>query len=203
MIDHLIYAHPDLDLGVAEVGSRFGIVAAGGGRHLGRGTHNRLLALGPRTYLEIIAPDPGQPEPPGPRPYGVEGISRGTLVGWALAVEDIDSARADALARGFDPGQVVDGHREDSSGRLLRWRATANAQVAGVIPFLISWGSTPHPAADAPQGLRLKALRVECPEPTKVSGALAAMGAEVQVLHAPSPALVALIDGPTGERELR
>jgi len=74
-IDHLVYAAPDLDAAVAAVERRFGVRAAGGGQHVGQGTHNRLLALGPATYLEIVAPDPHQPEPPGPRPYGVDGVT--------------------------------------------------------------------------------------------------------------------------------
>lgn len=203
LIDHLIYAHPDLDAAVAAIHRRFGVEASGGGNHPSRGTHNKLLALGPRTYLELIAPDPSQPAPATPRPYGVEGITQGGLVGWVIAVEDIEAARTYARSHGFDPGPVMDGHREEATGRLLHWRATANAQVAGVIPFLINWGDTRHPAVDAPVGLTLRSLSVEHPRPTEIRTALAAMGAEVEVRRAPRPALVARIDGPHGDGELR
>ena len=203
LIDHLIYAHPDLDTAVAAIHRHFGVEASRGGKHPGRGTHNMLLALGPRTYLELIAPDPSQPAPATPRPYGVEGITRGGLVGWAIAVEDIEAARTYASSHGFDPGRVIDGHREDATGSLLHWRVTANAQVAGVIPFLINWGDTPHPAVDAPVGLTLRSLSVEHPRPTEIRTALASMGADVEVRRAPRPALVARIAGPHGDRELR
>jgi hypothetical protein len=203
LIDHLIYAHPDLDAAVATLHRRFGVEATGGGQHPGRGTHNKLLALGPRTYLELIARDPSQLEPSTPRPYGVEGIRHGGLVGWAVAVEDIEAARGNARSHGFDPGPVIDGHRKDATGRLLHWRATANAEVAGLIPFLISWGDVPHPAVDAPQGLRLTHLLVEHPRPTQIRTALAAMGVDVEVRRAPRPALVARIGSPNGEIELR
>jgi len=141
----------------------------------------KLLALGSRTYLELVAPDPSQPAPATPRPYGVEGITQGGLIGWAIAAEDIEAARTYARSHGFDPGPVVDGHREDATGRLLHWRATANAQVAGLIPFLIDWGDTRHPAVDAPAGLTLRSLSVEHPRPTEIRTALSATGADVEV----------------------
>jgi Glyoxalase-like domain len=203
VIDHVIYAHPDLDAAVAYLANRFGVLATGGGRHPARGTHNKLLALGARTYLEVIAPDPDQPEPDEPRPYGVEGISRGGLVGWALAVDDIDAAVANARAMGVDPGGVLDGHRVDTSGSLLSWRLTSNALTAGVTPFLICWGAAAHPAVTAAPGLGLKSIHIEHPDPGSIREVLAALGADVDVRGAPTPALVARIAGPLGEKELR
>jgi hypothetical protein len=162
-----------------------------------------VLGLGPRTYLEIIAPDPMQPEPSEPRPYGVEGITRGQLVGWALACEDIEGAVERARSRGFDPGEVVDGQRVSPTGALLQWRVTGNAQTAGLVPFLINWGDTSHPAVDAAPGLVLFSMHLEHPEPRLLATALEAVGADVDIIQASEPALVARIGGPRGDQELR
>lgn len=203
LIDHIIYAHPHLDVAVSGLEERFGVVASDGGQHPGQGTHNKILALGPRTYLEVIAPDPSQPEPASPRPYGVENVSGGKLVGWALACGDIETAVVNARSRGFDPGDVIDGQRLNSHGALLRWRLTANALSAGMVPFLISWGDTPHPASGAPPGLVLTDLYVEHPKPQALAAAFAALDTDVEIRDAPTPALVARIVGPRGELELR
>jgi Glyoxalase-like domain len=203
-IDHLIFAAPDLEDGVREIMDRFGVRAAGGGQHLGQGTHNKLLALGPRTYLEIIAPDPAQPEPSQPRPYGVNGVTTTRLVGWAIACDDIVAARGEARAAGFDPGGVIDGYRGTPEGTMLRWQATSNARTAGVIPFLISWGnSTTHPAASAPPGLQLESLHIEHPEPESIVRALRALGSNVDVVDADQIAIVARVTGAIGGYELR
>jgi hypothetical protein len=46
------------------------------------------------------------------------------VVGWALATDDIAAAPTTARAKGFDPGDVVDGHGVTPTGRLLHWRLT-------------------------------------------------------------------------------
>jgi hypothetical protein len=203
LIDHIIYAAPDLDAATVEIEQRFGVRAAGGGQHLGQGTHNRLLALGPRSYLEIIAPDPEQHEPAAPRPYGVDGVTSGRLAGWALGCTDIDEALATARANGFDPGDVIDGRRLTDTGTLLTWRLTSNALTGGLIPFLISWGETRHPASTAPGGLVLESLQIEHPDPPDLLRPLVALGAQIEVRPAPTSALVALISGPHGSDQLR
>lgn len=203
LVDHLIYAAPDLAAAVADLEGRLGIRAHAGGKHIGLGTHNAVLALGPRTYLEIIAPDPDQPEPPVPRPFGIEGRTSGKLVGWALACDDIDRTVAEACSHGYDPGEVVDGHRVGPEGTVLRWRAAGSDLADDLVPFLICWGGTEHPARSAPHGLILKSVEIEHPDPPSLAPLLMALGANVEVRRGQAPALVAYLSGPNGSKVLR
>jgi Glyoxalase-like domain len=203
LVDHLIYATPDLRAAVAELEGQFGIRARAGGKHVGVGTHNALLALGSRTYLEIIAPDPDQPEPPVPRPFGIGSVNRGRLVGWALACDNIDRAVAEARGHGYDPGEIVDGHRVGPEGTVLRWRTAIGELADDLVPFLICWGDTEHPARSAPHGLILNSIEIEHPDPPSLAPALMALGANVEVRQGQAPALVAHLSGPNGSKVLR
>jgi len=109
--DHLVYAVPDLAAAVEQIAADWGVRPDWGGQHP-NGTHNALLALGPHTYLEIIAPDPQQPTPSQPRSFGIDerpGETR--LVTWAASTTDLDATLAAALAQGYDAGEVMDGSR--------------------------------------------------------------------------------------------
>ena len=88
-------------------------------------------------------------------------------------------------------------------GTVLRWRATGSAAAGDLIPFLISWGDTEHPARSAPQGLTLRSFQIEHPDPASLTPALMALGASIEVTSAAAPALVATLSGPAGIKILR
>lgn len=203
-LDHLVYAAPDLEAAVNELAARTGVRSTPGGRHVGLGTHNALLALGPDTYLEIIAPDPTQPPPAMPRPFGLDRLAAPRLLTWALKAPDIDAHVAAARAAAYDPGVVMSMRRTRPDGVRLAWRLTLTPRLAGdgLVPFLIDWGTTPHPAGGAPAGCVLTELRAEHPEPEVIRPLLKAVNADLSLSRGPTPALIATMETPRGRVQL-
>lgn len=204
-VDHLVYATPDMKLGIDAVEKLLGIRATPGGQHPGAGTRNALVALGPASYLEIIGPDPEQPHPPGPRRFGIDGLKAPRLAAWAAKSRDLERLAADAARDGVKLGAVGSGSRKRPDGVLLSWKFTNPATVLGdgVIPFFIDWGKTPHPAQAAAAGATLAGLRAEHPDPRRVEEMLRKLGLDLPVTSAPAPALIAEVDCPKGRVELR
>ncbi len=163
-LDHLVYATPDLAATVADITERWGVAPTPGGAHDGLGTRNALLALGRGAYLEIIGPDLEQPDPDGPRPFGVDDVTEPRLVTWAAAVPHLDLWLDWCAARRVDPGPGIGMQRTKPDGTVLRWRLTLPPDVGdGTIPFLIEWpGATP--AADAATGVELIDFAIRHPD---------------------------------------
>jgi hypothetical protein len=205
--DHVVYGVADLGAAVDELAERLGVRPAPGGRHVGRGTHNALLGLGGGTYLEVIAADPEQAPFAGPLSFALDRLGLPRLVGWACRADGLDARVGAARKRGYDPGDVREMSRRRPDGSLLEWRLTRQEQEPGpdhlVVPFLIDWGSSPHPTGTAPEGVRLVELRAEHPDPARVRAALAALGATLEVGEGPEPALIATLDTPRGRVVLR
>lgn len=203
-VDHLIYGAPELQRGIEDVERRLGVRPSGGGRHPGYGTRNALLALGEETYLEVMAPDPGLPVPREGRLFSLDDLDAPRLVTWALRRERIEAAADRARGRGAGLGPVEAGSREQPDGTVLRWRLTDPRATpsGGVVPFLIAWGDTPHPARGAPDGGALIGLRAEHPDPDGVREALGTLGVEMPVERGRRPRLVAAVEGANGRVEL-
>jgi hypothetical protein len=72
-----------------------------------------------------------------------------------------------------------------------------------LVPFLIDWGRSPHPAGSAPGGAELVELRAEHPDPAGISRLLRQLGIELRVSRGPIRALIATLETPHGRVELQ
>jgi hypothetical protein len=199
-VDHLVYLCPELDPAVDRMTELTGVRPAYGGQHPGLGTHNALLALGPRTYLEIIAPDPSQSAPAGPLPFGLGRVSGPELRAWAAAPDDLDGVVERSRAAGFGYGPVTTGQRRTAAGNDLAWRMADRPDTAdnGVAPFLIDWADTPHPATTAPAGVTLTELRLSSPGPERLTLLLQLVGLDIPVERAERSSFRAVLTRPDG-----
>ena len=202
--DHLVVAATTLAEGIEYVGDLTGSAPRLGGRHVAMGTHNALLRLGERFYLEVIAVDPDGAKPARPRwfdldhPSLVAALAEGPrLVHWVARSDDIErTARTCPIAL----GPIHPMARGD-----YRWRITIPDDGArpgrGLVPTLIQWDVPQHPAdALPPTPVTLVQLAGEHPDPAPVRAALAALGlGEVlKVTFATSPRLAAMLRTPRG-----
>jgi hypothetical protein len=210
-VDHLVVAAAGLDAGTAWLEAHLGAPLAPGGRHAAMGTHNRLLRLGPRLYLELIAIDPDAPRPPRPRWFGLDDpltqeriAQRPRLIHWVARCKDIVAMAAACPA---SSGDILDLARGD-----FRWRITVpedgRLPGGGLAPSLIQWDSPRHPAEGLPdRGCTLMKLEGFHHEQESIGRTLRAMGlADAMALYpadpGESPGLVAWVKGPAGLREI-
>jgi hypothetical protein len=188
-LDHLVYATPDVERSVRHIADLTGVWPVEGGRHAGGGTRNFLLGLGGLRYLEIVGPDRDQPEPARPLFPGIGDLTAPRLVAWAARTDDIDAQAARARQRGYDPGPVEPMSRTTPAGETVSWRLTRRPDT--VVPFLIDWGTTPHPAGNLPVAT-LTSFAGSHPDPARTRATLAALGVELPVAQG-EPGLVAII----------
>lgn len=159
--DHLVIAVPDLDEAVARW-SAAGLAASAGGRHPG-GTENALVRGPQAPYVELITTGPEASGAWADRVRGQHGV-----LSWAVAVDDIDEARARLLEAGFSPAEVVDGSRETPNGETIRWRLLQVGDHAfdPELPFLIEWVE-PMSAGPA-EGPVLESVRAVSHDPARL-----------------------------------
>ena len=214
-LDHLVVASADLDEGVDWIERRLGVRPQPGGKHVAMGTHNALLKLGPRAYLEVIANDPAGEPPARPRWFALDEpamqsrLAAGpALVTWVLRCESL----ANACARVPDLGEILSMSRGD-----FHWKIAVpddgSLPWGGVLPAAIQWDPGPdgealHPCDRLPDsGCELESLRLAHPAAVLGTAGLVAMFRELRVVGPielkPGPVQIsASIRGPAGVVEL-
>jgi catechol 2,3-dioxygenase-like lactoylglutathione lyase family enzyme len=199
LLDHILLGCHDLDRGIAFVEERTGVRAAFGGVHPGRGTRNALVSLGERRYLEIIAPDPAQPDVADT--YGLRRLTEPRLVHWAAHPGDLEAFAKKLREAGVPFKGPTPGSRKRSDGRVLNWKTLNLAEDRdGLLPFFIEWSAgSLHPSADAPKGCSLLRFEALAPDPENLSKMTATLGLDLPVAKADQPQLRAIIPGPHGQ----
>lgn len=208
-VDHLVVAAATLEQGAAWCEATLGATPAGGGKHVGMGTHNRLLAIAspafPKAYLEIIAIDPQAPAPARPRWFGLDdaqlqaALQAGPrLLHMVARTTTIDERLALLAAQAVDAGRAMAAERASPVG-LLRWRIAGRSDgqllFGGALPTLIEWGDM-HPSDSLPpSAVRLTGLSLGG-LPAPVAAALNLGGVEQR---SESPALSVHLSTPLGE----
>jgi len=202
-LDHLLVGAPTLEAGIRWLEERTGVRAAPGGSHPALGTWNALASLGPRQYVEIIAPDPAQP---GVETFYVPGLREfdtPRITTWAACGKDLAAGFLSTLPGDLSCAPARAGARLRPDGARLAWtlafpRHRKHATFDGALPFLIEWESFEHhPGSSAPGGLTLLGLRFTHPEGEGLKHALAALGVEEAVGQG-APSIVVDLDTPRG-----
>lgn len=204
-LDHLVYATPDLEATVHDLGARLGVSPTAGGQHPSWGTRNALLALGYRSYLEVMGPDPDLSRPPQGRPFNLDGLTTPRLVTWVCRGKDLKAIVGEAAIVGVDLGNVQARSRRRPDGSLLEWSMTDlyMPREGGTVPYFIDWGESQHPSESSPQGCALEGLRAEHPDAARLQDVLDHLGlGDLRVTPGPKPRLVATVVAPLGIVEL-
>lgn len=202
VLDHLVIAADSLEAGARYVESKFGVRPESGGQHAGFGTHNLLMSIGDGAYLEIIAPDPTQPEPNQPRPFGLDGkfmreriAVRPRLIHYVMRCADLQNQIGTigyALAK---PTRMTRGS--------LAWDLALNSVPDAValqpLPSLIDWGKHSSPGHSLPaSGVVLAALHASGPAIQCESLKMMTSEHRLTVSERRSPMLAAEFQSPNG-----
>jgi Glyoxalase-like domain len=147
-LDHVIWACADLESGARRFEALTGIRPRYGGAHASGLTHNALVSLGNRCYLEVLAPV----GPAGPNDDEWCRLARGLheprILTYCLrSAHPLSQLASAATASGWKNAVVASNGRTTPEGVRLRWQwlAPAVERFGLAFPFFIDWLDSPHP----------------------------------------------------------
>ncbi|HEY0877810.1 MAG TPA: VOC family protein [Zeimonas sp.] len=210
-LDHLVVACETLEQGDAWWRRLAGVAASPGGSHPGWGTHNLVLRLDARTYLELIAADPAQPAPALPRPFGLDDpalraqlAERPRLVHFVCRVASLLEPAAEGMRIEAKTRGALSWHIEMPADAITAARRWADPQR--LLPTRIEWtgGAAPvrHPLDSLEnRGVALRSLRIGAPDDVALPASLLD-DPRIVVHRCGEPTLVADLRTPLGSRSI-
>ena len=156
-LDHVVLACANLDAGTVWLEQKLGVPLAPGGKHLGFGTHNRLLQLAGGAYLELIAPDPSQGKVSQAMPFGLD-LScpkLPTLIHYVCSTPNIETCLPQLF---YVPG-IARAMKRDQLQWKIATLGSGPLPLGGLLPTVIEWPPNVHPSKTLPhQGVSLLRL---------------------------------------------
>jgi catechol 2,3-dioxygenase-like lactoylglutathione lyase family enzyme len=142
--DHFIILTNNLDAATQRY-RRLGFEVRAGGEHPAMGSHNALIAIADRTYIELVGFKDTALAVKSYWRAGVECLQSGEgFGGYVLASNDLASDVAQIKQRALVYDEPKPGSRVRPDGQRVEWQtAMFNGSPIGLLPFLIQ-DVTPH-----------------------------------------------------------
>jgi hypothetical protein len=202
-LDHIIWACDDLERGSRRFEALTGVAPQYGGAHASGLTHNALVSIGHRSYLEILAPT----GPPSAKDDAWSRLARTggepRILTYCLrSARPLSELAQLAEGMGAPKAQVLNNGRVTPEGVKLNWQWVAPAfeQYGLAFPFFIDWLESPHPAAMAqtPGNIQLKHFAVGHPRADELQRSLSLLGAPIETYMAAGSEFRVELDTPRG-----
>jgi hypothetical protein len=203
-LDHIIWACEDLERGSRLFETLTGVAPQFGGAHASGLTHNALVKIGPRCYLEVLAPT-GPPSATDDAWTRLARTAAGTprvLTYCLRSPRPLSELAPIAEGLGAPKAPVLNNGRVTPEGLRLNWQWVAPAfeRFGLAFPFFIDWLDSPHPATTVQTrgDIQLKHFAVGHPRADELQRTLSQLGTPVETYTATACEFRLQLDTPRG-----
>lgn len=205
-LDHVVLVCDDLDRGTDALAARTGVRPVYGGVHANGQTHNALVGLDGRRYLELLAPTGA------PSAGDDEWIRRAhaatepsVLTYCMRSPRPLPALAAVGRSRGWTRTDVTSNGRRTPEGTQLRWQVLMPCvdDFGLSFPFCIDWLDSIHPSdalrsAAKDCSVQLVEFAVGHPDSVRLAESGRAAGLEIATFDADAPTFRLSVRGPAG-----
>ena len=205
VIDHIVYAVPDLDQAILDFEAKTGVRPTFGGYHQHKGTKNALVNIGNGTYLELITVDHENKTIAAPRWMGVDLITEAQVTRWSLKSDQLERDSQALSNFNLKMGQIEGGQRNTATGDLLSWMMILPLAEPAVeiAPFVTSWGADSiHPTQNLSPICPLLQIKFVHPQPDALADLWRKLELSYPIIPGANPQIKVVLDCPKGEIEL-